>query len=168
MRSLPAILLLLVTAAPLPAGADSVAARIERGMFGDHRSEANAARNKYRHPVGTLTFFGLADGMTVLEIWPGAGWYTEVLAPVVRDHGKLLVAAYDVEVEGQPDYRYRLTRQLEDKFAARPDVYDQVELLPYSPPQSGSLALTGLLAVVVAAVAYSTVAYLWDGLKAGG
>lgn len=139
MRSLPSILLFLVIVAPLPAGADSVAARIEQGMFGDHRSEANAARNKYRHPVGTLTFFGLADGMTVLEIWPGGGWYTEVLAPVLRDHGKLLVAAYDVEVEGQPEYRYRLTQQLMDKFTARPDVYDQVALLPYSPPQSASL-----------------------------
>ncbi len=139
MRSFLATLLILATAAPAFAGDAPVAARIEQGMFGDHRSEANVARNKYRHPVGTLTFFGVSDGMTVIEIWPGSGWYTEVLAPVLRDQGKLRVAAYDVEVEGQPAYRYRLSEELAAKFAERPDVYDQVELVPYSPPQSASL-----------------------------
>ena len=53
---------------------------------GSHRSAANIARNQYRHPVETLMFFGVADGMTVLEISPGGLWYTEVLAPALRLH----------------------------------------------------------------------------------
>ena len=116
-----------------------VEARVERAMLGDHRAAANVERNRYRHPVGTLTFLGLQDGMTVLEIWPGGGWYTEVLAPVVRHHGQFIVAGYDVDVPDQPEYRYRLQKALLDKFAALPEIYDQVAVVPYSPPASASL-----------------------------
>lgn len=126
--------------APLAQAADlSVEARVERAMFGEHRSAANQERNRYRHPVGTLSFMGLKDGMTVMEIWPGAGWYTEILAPVLRHHGQFVVAGYDVDVPDQPDYRYRLQKALLDTFAERPELYDQVAVVPFSPPQSGSL-----------------------------
>jgi len=135
------ILTVLFTCIAAPALAQDlpVEARIEQGMLGDHRSEANQARNRYRHPVGTLSFFGLQDGMTVLEIWPGGGWYTEVLAPVMRHHGQYLVASWDADVEGQPAYRYRLNEGLLEKFAAEPGIYDQVAVVPFSPPDSPSL-----------------------------
>jgi predicted methyltransferase len=117
----------------------SVEARIERAMLGEHRADTNIARNRYRHPVGTLSFIGLQDGMTVLEIWPGAGWYTEILAPVMRHKGQLIVATWDVDVPDQPEYRYQLHTQLLDMFARNPEVYDQVAVVPYSPPASASL-----------------------------
>jgi predicted methyltransferase len=113
-----------------------VDARVEQAMSGEHRSEANIARNRYRHPVGTLTFLGLEDGMTVMEIWPGGGWYTEVIAPVMRHHGQFIVAGYDVDVPDQPEYRYRLQLDLLDKFAATPGIYDQVAVAAFSPPES--------------------------------
>lgn len=127
--------------AALPAWSDSlpVDARVEQAMFGEHRSEENISRNRYRHPVGTLTFLGLEDGMTVMEIWPGGGWYTEVLAPAVRNNGQFIVAAYDVDVPDQPNYRYRLQNALLEKFSTWPDVYDQVAIVPFSPPESASL-----------------------------
>jgi len=127
--------------AALPVWADGlpVDARVEQAMFGDHRSDENVARNRYRHPVGTLTFLGLEDGMTVLEIWPGGGWYTEILAPVVRHNGQLIVASYDVDVPNQSQYRYELQSGLLEKFAASPDIYDQVAIVPFSPPESASL-----------------------------
>jgi predicted methyltransferase len=121
------------------AGDLEVPARIEQAMFGEHRSEANVARNRYRHPVGTLMFFGIEDDMTVMEIWPGGGWYTEIIAPVMRDHGRYIIAGYDVEIPGQPDYRYRLQKSIEEKFSAQPDLYGQVEIQPFSPPESGNL-----------------------------
>ena len=121
----------------------SVEARIERAMFGDHRSESNIARNRYRHPVGTLSFLGLRDGMTVMEIWPGGGWYTEILAPVIRDSGQFIVAGYDSEVPDQPEYRYRLQKGMLEKFAADPGIYDQVAVVPFSPPASSSLGAAG-------------------------
>lgn len=116
-----------------------VDARIEAAMLGEHRSEVNSDRNRYRHPVGTLTFLGLKDGMTVMEIWPGGGWYTEILAPVVRHNGQFIAATYDVDVPDQPAYRYRLQTALKEKFEANPEIYDQVALVPFSPPQSASL-----------------------------
>jgi predicted methyltransferase len=117
----------------------STAASVEQAMWGDHRSEDSMERNRYRHPVGTLDFFGLESGMSVMEIWPGGGWYTEVLAPTIRHHGQFVVAGYDTDVPDQPAYRYRLQMELLDKFSARPDVYDQVATVPYSPPESASL-----------------------------
>lgn len=58
-----------------------------------HRSEANRARDKYRHPAETLAFFGIKPTDTVVELWPGGGWYTEILAPYLADKGKLIAAA---------------------------------------------------------------------------
>ena len=55
------------------------------------RSPAHAERDKYRHPVETLEFFGFKPTMTVLEYGPGEGWYTELLAPALAKKGKLLV-----------------------------------------------------------------------------
>jgi predicted methyltransferase len=131
------LFLLLITS--LAASELSIEARIEQGMFGSHRAESNADRNRYRHPVGTLTFLGLEDGMTVMEIWPGSGWYTEILAPVMRHHGQYVVAGYDVDVPDQPGYRYRLQKELLEKFSAAPEIYDQVAVVAFSPPQSASL-----------------------------
>lgn len=136
-------------ALPAWAGDLPMEARIERAMFGDHRSEQNTDRNRYRHPVGTLTFLGLQDGMTVMEIWPGAGWYTEILAPVMRHHGQFIVAAYDMDVPDQPQYRYRSQETLLEKFSSRPDVYDQVAIAPFSPPKSASLGEAGSIDMIL-------------------
>lgn len=52
-----------------------------------HRSDANRARDRYRHPVETLTFFGVKPGQTVVEFLPSGGWYAEILAPLLSAHG---------------------------------------------------------------------------------
>src|SRR5215470_14364703 len=67
---------------------------IDSALAGSHRSDRNKARDRYRHPKETLTFFGLRRDMTVVEIWPGGGWYDEVLAPVLKGKGKLYLAQY--------------------------------------------------------------------------
>ena len=56
------------------------------------RSEPNRARDRYRHPRETLGFFGVKPGDTVVEIWPGGGWYTEILAPLLRENGTYYAA----------------------------------------------------------------------------
>lgn len=164
MQKITTVMLLLLIsqfglAADLP-----VNARIEQAMFGEHRAVENQARNRYRHPVGTLTFFGLEDGMTVLEIWPGAGWYSEVLAPVLRGHGQYRVAVYDAAVPGQPDYRYGLNADLEKKFAANPELYDQVVAVPFSPPESASLGEADSIDLVV--TFRNTHGWISDGVAA--
>ncbi len=147
-RLFSAVVVLLFSASAL-AGGHTLAERVAKGMEGEHRSEANIARNQYRHPVETLTFFGIEDGMTVMEIWPGGGWYTEVLAPAMRDHGKLVVANWDPAVEGQSKYRYSLPEKMKETFANNPGVYDQVETVYFSPPESASLGEAGSVDMVV-------------------
>src|SRR3546814_11428182 len=65
--------------------ADSVLAA---ALAAPTRTPANVARDKYRHPTETLAFFGVDPGDTVVELWPGGGWYTEVLAPYIGEAGK--------------------------------------------------------------------------------
>ena len=71
---------------------DGVADEIRAAMAGDIRTEADTARDRNRKPVDTLQFFQLRDDMRVLELIPGGGWYTKLLAPVLRENGALYVA----------------------------------------------------------------------------
>ena len=57
------------------------------------RTQANLARDPYRHPYETLAFFGVKPSDTVVEIWPGGGWYTEILAPYLAAGGGTLYVA---------------------------------------------------------------------------
>ena len=74
-------------------GATATQAALEAAVAAPHRSAANRARDVYRHPVQTLAFFGVKPTDTVVEIWPGGGWYTEILAPYLAARGTLTVAA---------------------------------------------------------------------------
>jgi predicted methyltransferase len=111
-----------------PAESVSLSSASESG----HRSVENRARNSSRHPVETLEFFGIRDDMTVVEISPGGGWYTEILALYLRDTGKLYAANYDPE-SSETYYRSNAKRFLE-KLAADPVIYDQVIPTVFDPP----------------------------------
>jgi len=85
------ILSLLLISLTTFAHAD-IDAKVEAALTADGRPEADVARDRNRKPLDTLNFFGLTDDMRVLELLPGGGWYTRVLAPVLADNGKLYVA----------------------------------------------------------------------------
>ncbi len=76
-------------------GAPTAEDRLEAAIGGDHRSEAERARDEFRHPKETLEFFGVEPDMTVVEIWPGGGWYTNVIAPYLADEGAYYAAHFD-------------------------------------------------------------------------
>ncbi len=112
-------------AAPLPLSKNPVR-KIQKVMVGEHRSETNIARNQYRHPGETLMFFGLKTNMTVVEIWPSSGWYTEILAPVLRGQGKFYAAGFDLDEENTPAYRKTVHENFVNKLEADPKLYDKV------------------------------------------
>lgn len=149
MKSIFLCVAAIVLSSTAFAGNQTFAEQVATGMQGEHRSDENKARDQYRHPAETLEFFGIEDGMTVMEIWPGGGWYTEILAPAMRDHGKLIIATWDPEVEGQPAYRYELPKKMEENFEQHPEVYDQVEFEYFSPPGSPSLGEAESLDAIV-------------------
>lgn len=73
---------------------------IEAAVAAKTRTPANVERDKYRHPVDTLAFFGVKPGDTVVEFSPGSGWYTEILAPMVKDKGRYVALVSTRGVEG--------------------------------------------------------------------
>lgn len=124
------------------------AAALDRIIAGEHRSAAHRARDQYRHPKETLLFFGIRPEMHVVEVWPGgAGWYTEIIAPLVRDKGRFYAAQW----EPDPENRY-ITQGLDQyraKLEAHPDLYDKVVITALgpnsteiAPPGSVDLVLT--------------------------
>ena len=102
-------------------------------LAGDWRDPKNSARDGQRHPYETLSFFNVAPRDTLIEITPGGGWYTEVLAPYLREHGRYVAAVWDDAIPGQPGYRYRLNKSLRDKLAGNPAVYGTPEVRVFDP-----------------------------------
>jgi predicted methyltransferase len=80
---------------------NSLKSRLEAAMSADIRTEAERERDNNRKPIETLSFFGLEDDMKVVELIPGGGWYTKLLAPVLADDGELYVAYGTSRVESQ-------------------------------------------------------------------
>jgi predicted methyltransferase len=126
----------------------ATSAALDAAISGDHRSDANKARDKYRRPKETLAFLGFRSDMTVVEIWPGGGWYTEILAPALLENGKLIAAQYSVN----PTYGYqrRYFGSFLSKLGQTPDIYRDVEIthlgVPYelaiAPAASADMVLT--------------------------
>lgn len=135
-----AALLLLSTYAALAATAAEEA--IGKALAGSHRSDANRARDTHRHPRETLLFFGLEPHMHVVEITPGGGWYTEVLAPVLRDKGRLYAAHYHVDESTHAFYRKGRAAYLQ-KLAKNPGVYDKVVVTGIDAPKHVDIAPRG-------------------------
>lgn len=114
-------------------------------LAGDWRSETNKARDKYRHPQETLKFFGVKPDHTVVEITPGGGWYTEVLAPLLKDKGRYFGVVTDparTSSDASRTYNEKQNQALRDKLAARADVYGNASLLEIDPkaPSIGEAA----------------------------
>lgn len=114
-------------------------AALNQALKGSWRDPANAARDQYRHPRETLEFFGLKPDMTVVQLWPGNGWYTEVLAPVLRDHGQLIDAAVPTKGDSESDGTVKYLAKLK----AAPSVYDKVKVVDFSPPEKLDLGAPG-------------------------
>ncbi len=114
-----------------PAQAQDTEAVIDKAMTGSHRLEANKARDKYRHPKETLLFFGLKPNMTVVEISPGAGWYTEILAPVMR--GGSYYAALSRVTEQSSDGQRANDKAFRAKLSGDASLYGKVRLSVFEP-----------------------------------
>jgi predicted methyltransferase len=101
-------------------------AAIQAAMAGTHRKRGAAARDTYRHPLETLTFLGLKTNMTVLDVGPGEGWYTELLAPVLLKKGKYIGTSPDPN--GPPEVRGTFYGQRWKAFVDKsPELYGKVQ-----------------------------------------
>ena len=176
-----ALALALAAGALLAAGCTTTSSRqatlqaLNGVLAGNQRSAENRARDRYRHPRETLLFFGIRPETRVLEVWPEPGWYTEVIAPLVRARGKYYAAVI------APDAASRnITARLasyRNELSSRPDLYDRVEVVTFPtdgsdavPPNSVDMVVTfrnihDWMARGQAARAFAT---MYRALKPGG
>ena len=138
--------LLLVSACAASSSRQGTAQALTTILAGDQRTAENRARDAYRHPKETLLFFGIRPEMSVVEVWPEPGWYTEVLAPLLREKGKYYAAV----IAEEPGNKYIIERldQYRLKLAARPELYNRVSVVTF-PTNGGDMMPPGSVDMVV-------------------
>ena len=110
------------------AASDALAASVSS----ESRSAEDKARDQYRHPQEALAFWGLQPGMTILEVQPGGGWWTEILAPYAHaTGGKYYATAADLDNPELSEGARKARAEFEARFAAKPEVYGQVQLVNF-------------------------------------
>ncbi|MHA7833882.1 MAG: class I SAM-dependent methyltransferase [Algiphilus sp.] len=116
---------------------------VQEAMAGDHRNAAHRARDDARHPAQTLAFMGWRTGMTVVEIWPSSGWYTEILAPITREDGIFYAANFAPTADRTPRWRKREHKRYMEKLEAQPAIYNHVVATPLAIPERTTIAPPG-------------------------
>lgn len=148
LRTATASLLAIALFSCGSANAAEISTLLDQSIAGNHRSEANRARDRYRHPKETLLFFGLKPDMTVIEISPAAGWYTEVLAPTLKNQGKYYAAVPKI-VDQMPESMKRRDTSYRAMLAADQSLYGAATIITYDgnslefgPKTSADMVLT--------------------------
>ncbi|MDZ7791650.1 MAG: methyltransferase [Xanthomonadales bacterium] len=122
----------------VPALADD---NLKRIIESDDRPAAEAERDQYRNPYETLTFFGIEPDMTVVEISPGSGWYTEILGPYLAEEGKLIAAHWNMDKEDAPSYYGPGMATYKERISA--ERFGDVEIIAFDPPGMSDLGEPG-------------------------
>ena len=120
-----AALMLAACTSPGPTSGTASAA-LDTALAGPQRTDKAKARDVYRHPKETLQFFDVETSQTVLEIAPGGGWYTDILAPYLHDSGTLYEAQYESPSPAAAEEEKANRAAFEKKLAATPAVYGKV------------------------------------------
>ena len=128
----------------LPAHAEDT---LKTAIAGSHRSAENVARDAARHPHETLTFFGIKPTMTVVELAPGGGWYTEILAPYLRKKGTLIAAGGDPK--STSEYARNGAAKFREKLDATPAVFNKVKVGIFEPGNQYNFAAANSVDMVL-------------------
>ncbi len=139
------LLLGLAVTSAASAAADPQLAKL---IASPERTPEFAARDRYRHPLQTLSFFGIKPTMTVVEIWPGGGWYTEILAPYLRDRGHY-IAAGPVGSGDVSEAKKKAVAKFAEKLAQKPALYDRAKVVEFGPPSFPEIAPAGSVDMVL-------------------
>ncbi len=117
---------------------DQSMGRLMEAIRHPDRPEQHRARDDHRNPAETLTFFGVEPGDTVVELSPGGGWYSEILARYLKDDGQLIAAHWDLEADINDMYR-RVRGQYDERFGDT-ESFGEVVVVPFNPPETTTLA----------------------------
>jgi len=136
---------LLGIALALPAVADE---KLRSVIDDSARPADEQGRDQYRHPYETLTFFGIEPDMTVVELAPGGGWYTEILAPYLKDEGQYIGAHVDLDSEQLPDFYRDIYAAWADRISDA-ERFGDVKIVEFDPPRKTALGEPGSADMVV-------------------
>ena len=115
-----------------PTGGKSGPLTLDTAVAGPWRTAADRARDRWRHPLQSLSFWGLAPGLTVVEFWPGAGWYTDIIAPYLADNGGRLYAA-NLQAADPAEAAAGVAQALRARLEAKPRLYGAVTFSEFGP-----------------------------------
>ena len=113
---------------------------LQNAIDSTDRPEAEQQRDRYRHPLQTLTFFGVKPEMTVVEIWPGTGWYSQILAPYLRDQGRYYVATPAVSLPKTSDETKQSVAKLAGLLTDDPARFGKPTFTEFRPPMRTAVA----------------------------
>lgn len=114
-------------AAETEAAAPDPGSAFDAILAGEHRTDEERARDPFRNPKETLMFFGVEPGMSVVEIWPGGGWYTQVIAPYLKEGGGKYYAA-GFSRDGASERVIASLDAFQSNYVEQPDVYGDIEM----------------------------------------
>jgi predicted methyltransferase len=173
-----ALILALFASIGRPVVAQPADAFLADAIAGAHRSEANKARDGYRHPAELLGFLGLRPDMTVVEMWPDTGWFAEILAPALRERGRYVAAQYPLQHATTTTGNRAARIAFDAMLAANPAVYDRVAKSELAVPDRLAMVPTGTADMVLSfrsvhvwaarRVEDAMFRTAFDALKAGG
>jgi len=112
---------------PESAGAEDD--KLRAALTGEWRPAADRERDRYRHPYETLRFFRLHPDYQVLELWPGRGWYADILAPYLQGSGMYVAAGFDTSSDTFPEPYKQLQREFAARPETRPEQYREAVML---------------------------------------
>lgn len=149
-RTRSALLLLLTAAGAANAAAAAAAPDpLAAAIASPARTPKFVTRDVYRHPLETLRFFGVRPDQTVVEIWPGRGWYTEILAPYLQDQGKYYAAIEAPDAADAPKEAKENATFLRKRIADDQAHYGKVIVTELHPPQLTEICPPGTADVVL-------------------
>lgn len=164
------------TAEPPPAPDGPAKGSLEWAVAGPWRAQ-DKVRDAARHPMETLRFFGLQPRMTVVEFWPGSGWWTEIIAPYLEEGGgKYVAAGFQTGPDADPS-QVALMAAFQQRFANDRPLYGEIELSAFG-PTSGPVTVAGTADLVLfmrsihpwmaAGIAEKAFSDAWAALRPGG
>lgn len=111
--------------------------KLAEAINAPERSEEQV-RDKFRNPYDTLRFFGVQPSMTIVELAPSGGWYTEILGPYLAEEGQLVAGHFNMERENPPAYYARAMKNYKERISDK-GRFGDIVILPFDPPAKPSL-----------------------------
>lgn len=127
---------------------DTLPESLKDAVSADSRSSENTERDVYQHPLETLEFFGIRPDMTVVEISPGAGYYTEILAPYLAKQGQYVIAVPRLPSR-PPQILIQNEKKIQDILLSHNDIQTKTRIIPFEPLNKRNKTKTSFADMVV-------------------